>query len=82
MGQLVHERDQRIRAAVWHALTEDPADWTSKAASQQRQRAVANMLILVANRGVARIDARGVLSLEHLERLLIDADNDGVLRGP
>jgi hypothetical protein len=34
----------------------------------------------VANRGVARIDARRVFSLEHLQRLLVDTDDDRVFR--
>lgn len=74
-GQFVHEGHQCVGASVRNDAPEN-APTAHVEGGQQRLHPVTHVLVLEAHRRIAGIHPRGVLALKHLQRLLVDADDD------
>src|SRR5690606_38667041 len=79
-GERVHERAERVGTAMWHHPAEHPPRLHIEG-SQKALGSVALVLVLVPDGAVAPVRVRRVPALQHLHRLLVDADNYRVLWG-
>ena len=77
--KLVHEGHERVGASVRDHATEY-ARRLRVVGGQQHLRSIPNVFVLVADRPIARVDARGVFPPQHLHRLFVYAHDHRILR--